>query len=1178
MRIAHISDPHVKPDAYELVVKSVDTIVAEHELNPFDLIAIPGDWWDAPIQNSERAMFALLVGQLKRLADCAPVVMIYGTPTHDAPGSLDILESIEAKYRITILRPGVMYGVMVTGENFRDVGEYDQKTHDMCGYDAILFGVPEPQKKWLLANQEATGKDASDEAVRNALRSLFLGLGGMRKEHSDLPCILLYHGDVYGATTAVGYSTASGSGIAASRDDLAAVGADYYALGHIHEPQEIPGLAGGYAGSMYPGSWGETHQAGFNVVEIDVAPDYQDLFEDVSGRAAVRTSRVNFPHARLAHIKMPWKLDPSTGTRGPEESAIAGRRVWLEWIASSTEESEIEPEVWVDWLTSHGALEGSKVTISIIPTETVRAAEIAEKKTLIEKIGVWAEASGVPVSESVLDKAREVEAEAARAGIGVVTDKSFRTLSTFLRGAWGFYYKQKKDEVFIDWEALGPGVVAYVGPNGFGKTTSFDFSKPWPIPVARPPKTLSKHFRLRDSCIENVYLEEVSGTRYKTRIEIAATLATPTAEYYLYRDSGNGWEPYPGVTGRQDDYVQAVDEVFGSMALYMRTAYALQSPTADYPDISRATVSEKKGIITELCGKGVDEYQAIAAEKRKLVDADLVQVAATIAAASDVDDYIERLQADIAEQEKTEVAANERASKQVELIVGFKARRDLCAERVANAARITSRLSAISAESVGLQESIRRAESDSADYEKALHEKPAAVEELATLEKLQVEIDALRAEKAQHDALQAEASAAYLDALKLHQETRAIAQGEVEYARSERANAERLLAALTARLSAPIEDHCPTCGQELPSEKRAALLEDRKALEWKIAEQGKIVDATKEAEGDALKALAAVDAATPKKPDPVPFPKAEALDAAIIALGRSPRSASACRSIIAAADVAALRIDEATKRRIEAQERIAALSREDADLRTESAEAGDVAAALLEAERDLEEAQRIQREASADAARARGMIDGATRAIADAQKRLDARDVARQKERSLSASLADWTMLERALAGVRDLELDALAPAISSIANELLAESGDTGRFRIDTTKISGKGSKTKQIEDFLIIYEGEAGEKDIAVCSGGEMVNVRKALYDAFSVIRAQNAGIKWATVLLDETDGALFPDAKAAYFRMLQKAHERAGRYQTILITQSAEIAAMATNTLDVQSLEAKRQEVAA
>jgi len=188
------------------------------------------------------------------------------------------------------------------------------------------------------------------------------------------------------------------------------------------------------------------------------------------------------------------------------------------------------------------------------------------------------------------------------------------------------------------------------------------------------------------------------------------------------------------------------------------------------------------------------------------------------------------------------------------------------------------------------------------------------------------------------------------------------------------------------------------------------------------------------------------------------------------------------------------------------------------------------------------------------------------------------------KLEALEREAEDWRFLERACGpdGIQALELDALAPGIAEIANRLLAASGNTGQIQFRTTRIGGKGSKTKQIEDFLVYYIDEAGEEqEIATLSGGESVWIRKALYDAFAVIRARNTGVRFGTVFLDEADGALDPESRIRYLRMLEAAHVEAGRYQTIIVTHSTELQAMVERTINVADLgprEENKGEVAA
>ncbi|NLG05987.1 MAG: hypothetical protein GX567_19490, partial [Clostridia bacterium] len=376
MRIAHLADLHFREASFEEARKSIQTVIDEHKREPFDLIAIAGDTWDGPTQNSARAKFAAFVDLIRGLANCAPVAMIYGTPSHDSEGSLEVFEQIESSYGVTILRPGKKY--FLVHRPVEERGEIIESPHSFDCAKAILFGVPEPNKKWLLANQEATGKDNADLAAQHSMRALLLGLGGMRKQHSDLHCVLLYHGQVRGAKTGTGFE--ADGGLAVTRDDLACVGADYIALGDIHEPQQIPGIPAYYPGSIYPLNWGEGHKAGCNIVEIERSDGIKagdPLFDQLAG-FFTRLDRLDFPHPQRVKISSRYVGEDFITLQKNTFADIHGLGVLVWWDITATREESagIDVDTLLDELMRFGALPGSRVTLTILPTETVRAGEI----------------------------------------------------------------------------------------------------------------------------------------------------------------------------------------------------------------------------------------------------------------------------------------------------------------------------------------------------------------------------------------------------------------------------------------------------------------------------------------------------------------------------------------------------------------------------------------------------------------------------------------------------------------------------------------------------------------------------------------------------------------------------------------------------------------------------------
>ena len=142
------------------------------------------------------------------------------------------------------------------------------------------------------------------------------------------------------------------------------------------------------------------------------------------------------------------------------------------------------------------------------------------------------------------------------------------------------------------------------------------------------------------------------------------------------------------------------------------------------------------------------------------------------------------------------------------------------------------------------------------------------------------------------------------------------------------------------------------------------------------------------------------------------------------------------------------------------------------------------------------------------------------------------------------------------------LTAHALAPSIAEVANRLLDEAyGSRFRLEFRTTRQAGRGANLRQIEDFEIyVLDSElGGEQVLSTLSGGESVWVKKAIYDAFGIVRARNTGLRFLTAFQDEADGALDAEAKTRYFAMLSAAHRESGRYHTILITHSTELQEM-------------------
>jgi exonuclease SbcD len=461
MKIAHLADLHCCRENADSALASLRFFTEHIKKSPVDMVCIAGDTWDASVLNTEASGFNRFVEAIRDIADLAPIAMIYGAPTHDTDGPLEIFRKVTCKYGISILEPGQAY--------FLDEpeGRSSITLLEPARPAALLFGIPEPRKKYLLADT-SMGKDDTEETIRDAMHKMCFLLAAKRKEYDSIPCIVLYHGDVAGSTLQNDQTVERGTGIAITVDDLNDIGADYYALGHIHKPQKVGNLPAYYAGSIYPKNFGETHKAGFNIVDMPQAGSYgfnADL------------ERINFPHPQNMKIEMALTDNfQKGGYKVPafyEKDEVKDKKVWLEITCNKEQRAFLDVEAELKNLLVHDAVIGSRLTVRDIPVETVRAAEITEVNTPTKKFEVWAQNSNLEYEPAMLDKIKVLETEILKSSVRAAGE--WELVSLKLRGAIGIKKGFQKDEVCLNFNDFGSGLIALVGSNGRGKTTYFSF-------------------------------------------------------------------------------------------------------------------------------------------------------------------------------------------------------------------------------------------------------------------------------------------------------------------------------------------------------------------------------------------------------------------------------------------------------------------------------------------------------------------------------------------------------------------------------------------------------------------------------------------------------------------------------------------------------------------------------
>lgn len=1146
MKIAHISDLHCCKEHQDEALKSLEFLLDEIKKNPVDLVAIAGDTWDASMLNTESSGFNDFVTSIQNLADAAPVVMIYGTPSHDTDGSLEVFRKIKAKNTITILEAAKPY--------FLENGKVVETS---TAPEALIFGIPEPRKKYLLANATA-GKDETEGAIRDAMQKVCFLLASIRREYSNIPCVMLYHGDIAGSSLQNDRTIERGTGIAISVDELSSIGADYYALGHIHKPQQVGNLPAYYAGSIYPKDFGETHKTGFNFVEIE--------------KGSANVQRINFPHPQNVKIE--------SGADVKIDNEYSGKRVWVEITCTKEERVLLDEDKILSEIKKHGAVEGSRVTINEIPTETVRAAEITEANGVSEKFKVWASNTGLEIKDSVLQKIAELDTEISKGN--AKAQGAWELVSLKLRGSIGIYKGIGKDEITIDFDSYDSGLIALTGENGKGKTTLIENCHPYPQLLTRKDK-LQEQFRLRNSFREVIYRDRDSKRMVKCLIQIDGETKSGSCNYFAYTSDDNGktWNAVPGVDKNLKPYEDFIVQTFGPIELYLRTAFITQRPTKNLPDLTDATAGEKKTLFVELAGIDYLQTFADAANEKvksneNLVHDSEIKIQMLESTLNRKTEIKERLQ-------NSEISVKEKQSELDKIIENGKAAR----EKLNEAQERYNVEKERGKKEFELQEDVTKLEVEISGIEKEILINQTAAEKRAENEKIIAQYEDLQKiiaeeqkkrnaineannakmseylqKKAEFDAKQAEIKK-YLDDCKAEKNA---VEKDILTAQNEIKFKERDLS--------EIVDTCPTCGQKLPAEKIAELNAKReeaksavKILEEKISEHKEklleIEKKTSELEAD----LSELAFSEPAKPAQDVF-DSTAENEATAKLNAV--DINKAKTELETAKTAAVRNEGLTaqisdkKKLLENAEN--ALS-ENLSKKNENAENE-----LSDAQRNIDSLTEKFTSVKSEIAAINATIEAGKKTLSEMKENEAELEKLQKESEKQKIEVTEWELVSKAFGkdGIQALELDALAPGISETANRILKSGyGDRFSISIETTRIGGSGKKTKQIEDFKIMVNDNGDVTTLENKSGGESVWIKRAIYDAFAVIRRRNTGFAFLTCFQDETDGALDASAKTAYCRMLEASHDAAKLRHTIIITHSNEVKAMIEQKIAMESL---------
>jgi DNA repair exonuclease SbcCD ATPase subunit len=696
------------------------------------------------------------------------------------------------------------------------------------------------------------------------------------------------------------------------------------------------------------------------------------------------------------------------------------------------------------------------------------------------------------------------------------------------------------------WELNGARLVTLVGANGAGKSSLLDGIQFALFDAARAKTDQLVRLGATDMSVEVAF--EFAGARYRVvRGRTTKSGGRSSLELAIAGPDGS-WRPLTGDDIRSTQAAIAallrLDEATFDTAVFLSQAQANR--------FAELTAAERKRVLGSVLG--LDVYaaaEALARERARGIEAETTadrRAMEVLDAALARRPELEAVAAAALAEEEAATAAMEAAGHRRD--TAEDTMRSL-AGRLAEAKAAQDELARIDADLVALRERYRRAGDGRAAARAAIERTKAAAETVIP----EVDVEAARA-----DVALLEAAADRERAAREELERTRAAFGELDAAHKAVLTEWHKSHAAAAGLAAALQDQamhlapvtCPKCRTSFPADPGdiAGRLDAARAA---VAELGPEPAEPLEIAYARSKASRAVEHLAEETVDPAALRAArEALVAAERAVAAS-AARDAARGSLADAE-AALGRAEAELAEIDATGKAAATTRAGALERATAA--GKVAEELTAAEGERQAAIA----AATDAARRHSAAIAADAEARGALARLE-RDQA-ERDRiavAVAASEARLALLRRLVAafgvtGIPARIIEGVLPELTRYAQELLDQlrPGMELSIRAQRAKRDGKGI----VEALDLVVQDAAGERPLALFSGGERMSVSLALAVGLSRLVARRAGTAIRTLVVDEPDG-LDAEARRAFGSALRVLAHHGELERVVLVTHHEDLA---------------------
>lgn len=391
MKIAHIADIHQGlgypgpsplsrfEDINRILDWTADKIIDEK----VDLVLVAGDCFkDARVMFDRGTDETICIGNWLRKISSAgiEVMVISGTPSHDAIAGYKFLEQMRIPYVYIFTKPEVYYG----------------------GRAVSFAMLPGLNRSNILTQDEYKGlpPEQIHRVITDKITQLCIGMAAQMPD--DKPKILMAHMTYQGADTGFTDLLMQNEPIL-TREAVA--GFDLVCLGHIHRPQIIDDKVF-YSGpverlsfneeNINPGFW--IHEVGVSkAMEIQPYPIYSQFVKTPARRYVTLDWDEPQVQAYLDGYDVIGEI--------PVKDAI----VRLRYTCSEEIHKQLNHKALEKALEDAGAFFVQEIKASVNRVDRARDSQVTEGVTPLEALSRWAENQSIPAEENIILQAMTAE-------------------------------------------------------------------------------------------------------------------------------------------------------------------------------------------------------------------------------------------------------------------------------------------------------------------------------------------------------------------------------------------------------------------------------------------------------------------------------------------------------------------------------------------------------------------------------------------------------------------------------------------------------------------------------------------------------------------------------------------------------------------------------------------------